>query len=272
MKYALGNSLSSAVSGLDADAKAYIDSVVAAGATVTSTQRNAINTFVKTGKTDGWYSSLKRLYLPIWADAAANAIDMISRTSGTFPVGGVDQSNVGYIKGDGATGYFNMGVGMATLGMTSGSCSLFSLAIESDTRNQAADHLGAISGASGQTLGETTSNGVTARITSTGAILLSSANQSTGILSMVAASNSSRSLRRRTSSGVTSLATSNGEAAFSLVNSDVFGLARNFTTRNYSDAKIGMLGLGLGMSNATTDDFTLALKDLWETASGLTLP
>lgn len=258
-------------SGLTLEGAEYISALRSAGATVTTTQESAIHNFIKTGKQQGWYSSIKRLYLPIWADAAANAIDMISLTSGTFPVGGVDQSNVGYIQGDGATGYFDMGVGMATLGMTSGSCSLFSLAIESDTRNQAADHLGTISGAPGQTLGESLGNAAFARITNTGTTLLGAINQSTGILSMVAESDSSRSFRRRTSSGVTSLATSNGEAAFSLVNSNVFGLARNFTSRNYSDAKIGMLGLGLGMSDATTDAFTLALKDLWENASGLSL-
>ncbi len=84
MQYAYAYQLNgSQTSGLDPDAKAYINAVVGAGATVTSTQRNAINNFYKTGKKDGWYSQLKRMYLPIWAAASPNAIDMVVRTSGT---------------------------------------------------------------------------------------------------------------------------------------------------------------------------------------------
>jgi hypothetical protein len=105
MNLSLSNMLSSSASGLDPDAKGYIDAVVTAGATVSATQKKAINTFVKTGKSDGWYSSIKRMYLPIWASAAPNAIDMIGRTSGTF--NGTVTHGAGYVQGDGSTGYFN---------------------------------------------------------------------------------------------------------------------------------------------------------------------
>jgi 4-hydroxy-tetrahydrodipicolinate synthase len=52
MQYAYAYQLNGTqTSGLDPSAKAYINAVVAAGATVSGTQRSAINTFVKTGKT-----------------------------------------------------------------------------------------------------------------------------------------------------------------------------------------------------------------------------
>ena len=62
MQYAYAYQLNGTqTSGLDPSAKAYINAVVAAGATVSGAQRTAINNFYKTGKSDGWYSSLKRL-------------------------------------------------------------------------------------------------------------------------------------------------------------------------------------------------------------------
>jgi len=115
MNYSLSNMLGGGmVGGLDPSAKGYIDAVTAAGATVTSAQRGYINNFYKSAKAD-YYTSLKRLYLPIWGVAAANAIDMIGLTSGTF-VGGVTHAS-GYITGNGTTGYFNA-ANFGTLGLT----------------------------------------------------------------------------------------------------------------------------------------------------------
>jgi hypothetical protein len=121
----LRNSLTSyrgVIGALDPDAKAYIAAVETAGATVSGGQKAAINTFFKTGKSEGWYSNIKRLYLPIWAAAAPNAIDMIDLGSGTFN-GGVTHA-AGYVQGNGSTGYFDTGSTATAKGLSDASCSL----------------------------------------------------------------------------------------------------------------------------------------------------
>jgi hypothetical protein len=102
MNLSLSNMLGGGSLTLDPDARAYIAAVETAGGTVSATQRTAVSDFYRAGKSAGWYSSIKRLYLPIWASAAPNAIDMIGLTSGTF-IGTVTHA-AGYAQGDGTTG------------------------------------------------------------------------------------------------------------------------------------------------------------------------
>lgn len=131
MSYSLGNILGQYRAGrIDPSAKAYITSVTAAGATVSATQKNEINKFYKAAKSTGYYTSLKRLYFPIWGVAAANAIDMISLTSGMF-VGGVTHA-AGYIQSNGTTGYFTANGKMNQIWSNSNSISFGVLA---KTRN-----------------------------------------------------------------------------------------------------------------------------------------
>ena len=271
MKYALGNMLNGiGVTGLDPDAKSYIDAVVAAGATVTPTQRDAINTFYKTGKSNGWYSSLKRIYLPIWGVAAPNAIEMATRTSGTF-VGTVAHSS-GFVKGDGSTGYFDFGTVMSTDGLTSASGLLFCLVKVADNISSAASMLGQGIGSNNQGIRQSISSNIQARYSGT-SLSLNGGNARTGIISISSSANTSRSFRRRLTSGVTSLATSAGEAAFTLLSVNCFAMARNQSGLSEpTNAELGSYGYMLGLSDANTDIFTLALKNLWETCTGLTLP
>ena len=98
MNYSLSNMLGGGmVAGLDPDAKAYVNAVIATGVTVTGLQRNAINNFIEGEKTASRWSIHKRLYLPIWANAAANAICLRSLTSGTFV--NSPTMGAGFIKG-----------------------------------------------------------------------------------------------------------------------------------------------------------------------------
>ena len=271
MKYALGNMLNGAgVRGLDTDAKAYIDAVVAAGATVTATKRNAINAFVKGGKTDGWWSSMKRIYLPIWGIAAPNAIEMATRASGTF-VGTVTHGS-GFVKGDGSTGYFDFGTRMPTDGLTSASGLLFCLVKVADTISVAASMMGQTTAANNQLIRQSTSTIIQSRYTGS-SLSFSAGNARTGILSIASTANTARSFRRRLTSGVTSRATSAGEAAFALSNVNCYAMARNSSGMSEpTNAELGSYGYMLGLSDANTDIFTLALKNLWETCTGLTLP
>lgn len=256
---------------IDADAQAYVTAVQSAGATVSSAQAVAISNFIDAEKVAGRWTSMKRFYLPIWGVAAANAIDMVTRASGTF-FGGVTQG-AGFVQGDGTTGYFDTGVGMSTLGMSSASCLIGALAYQADPRAAGVSYIGNISGAKGQLIGKSSGTTLNGRITNTGLTLGVTVGTETGIVTMGAVSDASRALRRRVTAGATSVATSAGEAAFALDNSNTFALARNFGGLSQpTQAAFGSYFLSTGLSDAATDGLTLNLKTLWETTTGLVLP
>jgi hypothetical protein len=256
--------------GLDPDAKAYIDAVETAGATVTSGQKKAIDTFYKRGKSDGWYSSLKRLYLPIWAAAAPNAIDMIALGSGTFA--GTVTHGAGFVQGDGSTGRFISDTSGNAVGMTDSTGGIGALCLLAPSGVGFA----AIGGIAGVTTaiqlfhsadlvsGAVSGNPPTVVFSGTRA-------NNTGIWMTSRTSVTSLSLHRRTSSGFTTPATS----AVSVAGNTVSTADMPFMSQSasiYSDARFGVFSMHLGMTSQQATDFTLSLKDLWETATGLTLP
>ena len=278
MNYSLSNMLSSNASGIDADAKAYIDAVVAGGGTVSGTQRNAINTFYKTGKSDGWYSSLKRLYLPIWGVAAPNAICMTSLTSGTF-VGGVTHG-AGFVQGNGLTGYFNVGATPASLGITSSSAHICFASLTNFT------NVFPLGGMGGNGAGATSSSDFIHSSTSganfrwsgtgTGRVAVASARQ--GILS-ASREGGDRRIAIRTTASRTLLVNTAGADTGSIPANNVFFLATNNTNSGgatspatFNDGQIAFYGLALGLTDAQDTAYSLALKNLWEGATGLTLP
>jgi hypothetical protein len=276
MNYSLGNTLSRGmIGGLDPSAKAYINAVVAAGATVSGAQREAINTFVKTGKTAGWYSQLKRMYLPIWAIASPNAIDIIEASSGSF-VGGVTHAS-GYVQGDGSTGYFSLEASLGTLALTASSGYMFSLVTQAST-------LG-FRGLIGRTSGTTTvatllSNNASQLFrynnATTGAVTGVSAG--TGIISVSREGGVRAIYRRITASRSVLISTAGADAGSPATGGNVFALAINGnagtgdTLTDANNARSGAFGIGLGMTNAQDSAFTSSLKTLWETCTGLTLP
>lgn len=275
MKYALANMLNGyGVRGLDADAKAYIDAVVAAGATVTSTQRNAINEFIKGGKTDGWWASMKRIYLPIWAVAAPNAIDIVSGTSGTF-AGTVTHAS-GYVQGNGTTGYFDIGVTPSSLGMTTSGGSCFALVNQADSRTDSRFFIGQTdSGNRRIYLHQTGSTRITTTLYAAAAGVTNSSSSRNGIFLGVINTTTDRYLKRRGSGGVTYTTTRTDiDTTIPSTVRSPYVMANNLNgvTQSFSDARLGVYGLGLGLSSATGDTFTLAVKNLWETCTGLTLP
>ena len=273
MNYSLGNTLSRGmIGGLDPSAKAYINAVVAAGGTVSGTQKEAINTFVKTGKADGWYSQLKRMYLPIWGVAAPNAIDMIGLTSGTF-MGTVTHSS-GYVQSNGTTGYFRTSTTFPDQGLTVSDGSLFILNYTANTTNPTIS-IGAGTVNTSYILKNLTT--VFARWCTSGSAVAGTVTR-TGIFSFSRKSGV-RTLWRRATSGRSVLETLTNSDAGTLAVSPVFALANNatdtagsFSPASYDNAQTGAYGFGLGMTNAQDTAFTLALKTLWETCTGLTLP
>jgi hypothetical protein len=264
--------------GFDRMAARYIKAVETAGATVTSTQKDALNTFFKTGKSEGWISSLRRMYLPIWAAAAPNAIDMMTVTSGTF-VGGVTHSS-GFIKGDNSTGYFNIGTGQNACGISASSAYYFALAKAAPTSIVARAFLGSGGGSDAMTLRAETSSSLIARHygTGTGQVTASSVTNN-GIISFSRFDGNRTIFQRRSSSRSVIAGPTAGANSGNTTNANIFVCALNNTNTgganspsNFSNAEIGMAGFGSGVSDATDSSITSAIKTLWETSTGLTLP
>jgi hypothetical protein len=277
MQYAYAYQLNGTqAGGLDPDAKAYINSVVAAGATVSSIQRNAINDFYKTGKSQGWYSGLKRIFLPIWGIASPNAIDMVVRSSGTF-VGTVTHSS-GFIKGDNSTGYFNIGTGQTACGISASSAYYFALAKTAPTSITSRSFLGSGATSDAMTLRAETSSSIIARHygSTTGQITANSITNH-GIISFSRFDGNRTIFQRRSSSRSVIAGPTAGANSGNTTNANIFVCAVNNSNSgsspsNHSNAEIGMAGFGSGVSDATDSSITSAIKTLWETCTGLTIP
>jgi len=279
MNYSLGNMLGGGmIGGLDPSAKAYIDAVVAAGGTVSGTQRNAINTFVKTGKTAGWYSSLKRMYLPIWAAAAPNAIDMVGLTSGTF-VGGMTHT-AGYVTTNGTTGHFLSDVSPSGAGCTLNGTGVFALTTGASALSliNSQRYFGA-QALSGTTRLFLSGSHNTARFASigmnNGSFLTDfSAGDQRGVQFLGRNTSLSRFVLLRASSLLSNSQLSlssdiNSTTPMCWLAGNTNGVISGYATNT---ARLGAAGMTDGMAQADAEAFTDGLKTLWETCTGLTLP
>lgn len=280
MNLSLSNMLSGRVSGLDPDARDYIAAVVAAGATVSGGQKSAINTFIKTGKSDGWYPSIKRLYLPIWASAAPNAIDMIGLTSGTF--NGTVTHSAGYVESDGSTGYFDPGAGSEpnTLGLSNASATLFMVVsnnsdaaagqIASTTSTIAANNRFQFNTFAGEQNFACPTNSSSSPLT----LISTSDGITNGVFIGSVTATNARYLHRRTTADTLVLSNTATDTT-TLSTHRPFVLARNNTGTPdifTNSARIAVAGWGLAIAQADAGNFSLAIKNLYEATTGLTLP
>jgi hypothetical protein len=262
-----------AASRRDADATAYISAIATAGASVTAAQRDYINDFIRGEKIASRWASIKRFYLPIWGVAAANAICLRSLTSGTF-VGTVTHA-AGYAQGDGTTGYLNTNTDFVTQGLSASNGLLFALTNQDATVDLDA-YIGAGSGALGETvLRHRTTPSVQALFVGNTNPLTLTTTSNTGIIAF-SRSSGSRRLSLRKTGGITEASAIFGDLG-TIRSTNVLAMAQNntnsgVTLANPSNARFGAVGFGLGLSSAATDAFTLALKNLWEGTTGLTLP
>ena len=280
MNLSLSFALSSRLfgSGVDPDAQAYINAVTSAkGSSPSLLQTVAIDNFYKAEKAAGRYSKHKMMYLPIWANAAANAIDLISLTSGTF-VGDVTHGS-GYIQGDGTTGYFRTGKIASTLGLdlatNYGSASV--LVNLADSRNQNAEWLGATDGANRRLLlGQATNNFTSGNAYSAAAGASLGDALKRGIYTVSVESSSLRRWRRYSNGNVLA-----GSASNSTLNTttaptvEQYLLARNNNNAGatlHTDARLGFAHMGFVMTETELNDFANNVETLWETCTGLTLP
>ena len=265
-------------SRLDADAQAYITAIEGDGVTVTGAQKTAISDFVVSGKDAGWYSELKRLYLPIWAAAAPNARCLVSGTSGTF--NGSVTHGAGFVTGNGSTGYFEVDANPSTLGIATGDCFIMR-GIHTDTGNghsacgvathSAAGSLAMLNfssshGSSGTTYFRQPTSAAGVSITGQGA-------DYRGIYIGSSTSTSARFLMRRRSGGTT-------EVSNTLSSTDaIYDYAPYFLARKTSSATLNSptrgsefaWAVGTGMTSTQAAAFTAAIETMWENCTGLTL-
>lgn len=271
MQYSLAYQLGERSGGLDPDAKAYIAAVETAGATVSGGQKSAINTFYKTGKSDGWYSILKRMYLPIWASAAPNAIDMIALGSGTF--NGTVTHGAGFVQGDGSTGWFDSGVTPGTLGLSPSTAYLCALAKTEMIASRAIGSRNSI--LQDMNLARVSASlgcGIMTNTNSAGQI--QAVATCSGILSGSRVGGT-RFVARRVTSGRSNLASVTDSDFGTTPTVNIGLMAGNVVTTGataFTNNEFGAFAIGTGLTDTQDGNFTLALKNLWEGTTGLTLP
>ena len=94
--------------GFDADAQAFFNRVTTAGGTLTTTEKNAVNTLVVQMKADGIWTKMNAIYPMVGASAAACAQNLKSSSfTGSFTSGWTFASNG--VTGNGTSAYFNSG-------------------------------------------------------------------------------------------------------------------------------------------------------------------
>ena len=262
------NRLLTSVSGLASTdpAAAYIAAITATGATVTPTQRSAINTFITTGETEGWYALLKRFYLPIWQVAGANAICLKSLTSGTF-VGDVTHTVGGAYSG--YTGYMNTNVNILGLGIASSYH--YSVLFVNNIGEGYDAPFGTV-----QDVYFFSDDGNFACQIEDVTIDMRVFAESSGFgITTLGGNQFDRYVKNRTTSGVATITdTQDFELLSYPSNNNIFFLARNAGSNSpnatYNNT-LGAFGIASELTNSQDTAYTLALKTLWETTTGLTL-
>jgi len=269
MNYSLSNMLGGGfVGGLDPSAKAYINAIVAAGATVTSVQKAAINNFIKAEKAASRWTLHKRIYLPIWGIASPNAIDMVGLTSGTF----VNSPTMGsgFIKGNATSQYFNINTTLNSLGITSSNGSyIMGLKAESSANNRG--NLGALN-AGGYVIDFRYDAGSGRRLAwltlDTNTLGTFDTSQRSGVIVATRTSTLQYTVHNHTSD----LGTVVYPGGVPTVNPFIMARNNNGSADVFGNSEIAFFGFGLGLSATNAKAYALAMKNLWQNCTGLTLP
>jgi len=267
------NSRQGGGSALDPDARLYITAVVTAGATVTPTQRTAINNFVKAEKAASRWTMHKRLYLPIWGAASPNAIEMITGlTSGSF-VGGVTHNAGPYVQGDGTSGSLLLNANLPTMGVGHTNVSVGGLCYIAPSGNTRTLFSAFTSTSIAVDVLHDSSVFLTGRIGSfTGgaaSVITTNSAEHRGVI-LSSYDGSSRFLKIRRSSGITTgTGSPTAVGATPAVTPRFMADSRN---TNFSNAGYGAFYISEGVTSSNADEFITAIETLWETCTGLTIP
>ena len=281
-KLGLGLSVARVVAGSsgDPDAAAYIALLEGDGVSVSDAQKTAIETFYATAKDGGWYSSLKRFYLPIWGAAAPNARCLVSSTSGTFEGSFTHATGYAHPTAASNANRFNTGYKLLDDLTTENAC-LMALAYDATS-----PHDRAINAANKTIIGSGSITATSIRINTASSSLIPQAvwlgvNESTlpsygshGVL-LSNRKDGDTTLARRTGSAYDEDSTT-GTLTGTYNNSypiTGFGSAANSagSTGQATDSNAGAFGISEGLNATDRAAYTLAIKNLWETCSGITL-
>jgi hypothetical protein len=264
----------------DIDASRYIEKVnsilqVAQGTlndVVTESQQDAINRFVAAGKVSGWWGRIKNLYLPIWGNGDANAVNLIDCSSGTF-VGGVTH-NAGWSTGDGTSGRFDYGTSPSAIGCSPTSGCIFFLLPNTTPLLSAMGTAAAVMGCAdtGSTNALTISKSSTSlsyvyggttstTFTYVSGMHLIKRESPSGVIYQTRRSNFEDLILGPTSAGT----------GISSVNMNAWATNTNGTYANYGAYNIGLHGMGLGLSNADGSKFITDCENLWESCTSYVL-
>jgi len=264
--------------GFDTDAASYLALLSGDGVIVSELQASAINSFYVTGKSEGWYSDLKRMYLPIFGAAAPNAICLVSGTSGTF--NGPMTHGSGFVTGNGTSTYFDVGATPSAMGITTGDAFLmrgihtspagslhsgFGVADDSTAASLAMLNFASTHASAGTTYFRHPTSASAVTLTGQG-------SEYRGIYIGSSTLTSARFLLRRRSGGTT-VVSNTTLAATAIKDLSPYCMARRLSggLNTPSPGSEFAWAFGTGMTEAQAGDFTAALETMWETCTGLTL-
>ena len=270
--------LGSGYSFADSDAAAYVAAIETEGATPTDDQKEAIDTFFVNAKSAGYYTSLYRLYLPIWGAAAPNAKCLVSLTSATF-TGSFTHAS-GYVNPTSASAanQFVLNYSLLDDDATEEDAHLMGLAYDDTSpqdrgipsANQTLIGSGPITSVSIRI--NSTSSGVRPQACWLGASQAPGSIGSHGVMiaDRLSGTTALHRLDGSGSSDTTNTASLTGTYAnYPLIG---FGSAISGASATQStNAKAGALGVGLGLGLGDRVSYAGHIKTLWETCTGLSL-
>lgn len=249
----------------------YIELVEAAkGSAVSLTQREAIGVFNDAERSAGRGDTQGRLYLPIWGNAAANAICLKTLTTGSF-AGGVTHA-AGYVQGDGTTGYLlpDAAGTLGALGVTNGNAHLMLLVHVAEAVGGLTKQNGLADGGTARLQIQLNTTSFIAYCPSSSAAASNPEATGRGIAVLTSSSTLLREMHVRSAAGMDT-----GQNATNATNV-LPNLRPAFLARNtngsinlFNAAGYGAFGYGVDL-NASS--YTANLKTLWETCTGLALP
>lgn len=276
------NSSQGGGSALDPDARLYIAAVETALGTpiatalpsATSNPKRIISDFIKAEKAASRWTLHKRIYLPIYNNAAASAVDMVSRLSGTFTGLGSVTHAAGYVQGNGTSGYFDANIGLPAVGGSNASGLMWVIIPQ---RVTGVARYEGVNGSGTERISLGTNNVDLAQwlLASTASSVTTIATEtSAGIQIGSTISTSSRFVKFRKSNAFTTQSNTTLDIT-SIPSGNLFFLARNNNNAGINNAhteRRGGYGFGLGLTEAQAEGFAANLETLYEGLTGIALP
>lgn len=265
----------------DPDAMLYVADVESALATTIETAlpsaanpKRIISDFFKAEKAAGRWSLFKQFHLPIYNNAAANAIDLVARYVGEFVGVGSVTHAAGYVQSNGTSGYFDFKNTPAELGLSMSDAYQFALAKTAfaPTNSRVIGARNAV----GQDFNLTAADTLLFRagmMSNSSGLITSSSNAMTGILT-ASRKSGARFVARRSSTGYNALGSITDADVGLTPTVDIYAMAGNVvgTAGSFTTNQWGAYGVGLGLTTTQNEGFTLNLKNLYEGLTGIALP